>query len=251
MGLLCPVVNGDTEIVTEVIWVQRHSSAYPSRPAPTGDEWATLGRASEEVAKWFKGFPIAADEWPFALEIEYAVADGRRGEVVRVAAVAAVADGFVVRAHYRLGATGPWKVEYLHPDGLELTERMRRQLGLGRVMEEVERWRSDPRIVKHFLGTEWGRAVRRPGRRGADLHYYAVIACRYLRACAESPQAPYPTMLVDGRSDPGATKEALRSAVRRARATGVLTPAEGKKAGGALTELGERLAREMGEEVPT
>lgn len=172
----------------------------------------------------------------------------------RCAVVARVLDGWLLRAEMVLDDNGAPVVSgiEMRPEngaaGL-VGANVLRQLGFGAVTDSVSRWLADP-MVKRWIGNEWARTVRRPGRSGADLRNYAVVAARYVRACRVDPKRPYPVMVEEARQrGEYETEVALRSTVRRARSKGVLTPASGPRAGGDLTELGKQLAREMGEEV--
>ncbi len=172
-----------------------------------------------------------------------------------VAFVDEVLDGWVLRAILEAGEDGPEiaAIELRRrPGGQPVGTRVLRRLGLGAAVSALNRLVSDPAVARRLssFGPGFAQAVRRPGRRGTDHRLYAVVAARYVRALGVNPRAPYRVMVDEARGrGEYETESALRSKVQRARSVGVLTPAEGRKPGGSLTQYGEELAAEMGEEV--
>ena len=188
------------------------------------------------------------------LVLDYKLRESGPASLAVVAELGGDLAGWILRATMRAAEPGPdFDLIELRrgPKGGQIGSRRLRGMGLGDVIDGLTRVLQDPR-ADVYLGAEWSKPLQRPGRRGTDARVYAVTAARYVRALRNSPRAPYKAM-VDEAATRGEyeTEVALRAAVRRARQLPdpVLTPATPGRAGGELTELGKRLAREMGEEV--
>ena len=242
-ALPLPVVKRSTQRAT--VAVERQKGVYDGRaawltattPATWGDDWE------------FGPFSATEDGLEFRLEFVKEGTDWREA-----AAVARVLDGWVIRARMRQGDNGPevYNVELRALPGAQVVgTRVLNRLGFGAVADAASRWFADP-VLGEIVGPPWTREVRRPGRGGADLHKRAQIAARYVRALDKDERRPYVVMCREAEArGEYVTEQALKATVHKARRSKpyLLTKAEPGKAGGELTELGKRLAREMGEEV--
>lgn len=125
-----------------------------------------------------------------------------------------------------------------------ITTRWLRKLGnsaaLSRVDEVIE-----GALVGEYLGEEWRRRVRRPGRSGRPDAHYAEWAMRYVAALGSESAV---RTLVEEEIAAGrhTTEAAVRANVNKARTRGLLTQAPSGRAGGELTDLGKQVLRDAG-----
>lgn len=229
----------------ETVAIERHAGSYQGRAT-----WLTAVTPATWGDAWEHG-PFSATEGGVDFRLEF-VREGT--EWLEAAAVARVLDGWVLRARMRPGDDGPevYSVELRSlPDAQTVGTRVLNRLGFGAVADAASRWFADP-VLGQIVGPPWTREVRRPGRGGADLHKRAQVAARYVRALESDRRRPYVVMRREAKErGEYVTEQMLRATVHKARRSKpyLLTAAEPGKAGGELTELGKRLAREMGEEV--
>lgn len=214
-----------------------------------------MSRRVPDGLHWWEPDPdMPRDQQP-PVRLELTVRDGGGpSSLAVIATLTGELKGWVLRGNLQASTSG-LEVDQLvlqrGPDGATIGSKKLRSMGFGEVVDAAARMLEDAR-ASVYLGPEWARRVRRPGRRGADPRVYAVLAARYVRALRASPKAPYREMVREAAArGEYETEVALRAAVRRARRLPepVLTPAVSGRAGGELTEYGKQLAREMGEEV--
>lgn len=132
------------------------------------------------------------------------------------------------------------------PAGVALLRRLR----LKSVLDELDVALSDPWLAAQ-LGPTWGSmSRRRPGRRGRNDLYYALVARDYVEALAVDARAPI-KLLRKQRSARGedVTEEQLRAQLGTARRLGLLTKAEAGTAGGRLTAKAKKLLASPAKEV--
>lgn len=183
-----------------------------------------------------------------ALSIEYAPASNGGASSVELYAVL---NGLGLRWRLR---PDDWRgnpqeepcIEVHARDGRPVGQSLLTQLGLGSVHRAV-RYAFEVPATAAVLGERWGAvAARRPGRRGRDDLYYALVAQDYVEACRENARAPIQVMI---KRTPGhATADEIRARLRRARTQerALLTRSAPGRAGGELTDKAKDVLRSAG-----